>query len=160
MAAALHPAATDHLPIFITPPGETDVLLVVMIVFLILMIFLIGLLYLRLHALPEHLAHGASKTQLQLVGVLALIALFTHNHLFWIAALLLALVQFPDFASPMNSIADSLRQMAGGAERPAEAPPAESQEPPPKPHPVQAEPDSTPVEPGPAREIDLSERRA
>lgn len=160
MAAELHPAAAGHLPIFITPPGETDVLLVVMIVFLILMIFLIGLLYLRLHALPEHMSHGASKTQLQLVGVLALIALFTHNHLFWIAALLLALVQFPDFSSPMNSIADSLRRMAGGAERPAEAPPVESQEPPPKPHPVDAEPEPIPVGPGMADGTDLSERRA
>ena len=57
-----------------------------MIVFLIAFVFGIGLFYLRLHALPEHLAHGASKVQMQIVGVLALLALFTHNHIFWIAA--------------------------------------------------------------------------
>ena len=29
MAAPLNPAASEHLPLFITPPGETDVLMVV-----------------------------------------------------------------------------------------------------------------------------------
>jgi hypothetical protein len=75
----------------------------------------VGLLYLRLHALPEHLAHGTSKVQLQLVGVLTLLALFTHNHIFWIAALLLALVQFPNFSAPLASMAQSLEKMAGRA---------------------------------------------
>lgn len=159
MAETVHPAATGHLPIFITAPGETDVLFVVMVVFIILMIFLIGILYLRLHALPEHMANGASKMQLQLVSVLALIALFTHNHLYWIAALLLALIEFPDFSSPMNSIANSLRQMAGNADKLAGAPAPEFKEPPPMPHPVAAVPDSTPVGPGLAHSGDLSERR-
>lgn len=110
MAETLHPAAVDHLPVFITAPGDTDILFNVMVVFVLLLIFLIGILYLRLHALPEHMAHGASKGQLQLVAVLSLIALFTHNHLFWIAALLLALIEFPDFSSPITSMADSLRK--------------------------------------------------
>ena len=30
MSASLHPAASHHLPPFITAPGETDVLMVVM----------------------------------------------------------------------------------------------------------------------------------
>ena len=47
--------------------------------------------------------------------MLALLALFTHNHLFWIAALLLALVQFPDFSSPLGSMARSLEKLAGSA---------------------------------------------
>ncbi|HSA82417.1 MAG TPA: hypothetical protein VLE23_16485, partial [Geminicoccaceae bacterium] len=72
----------------------------------------VGLIYLRLHALPEHLAHGASKVQLQLVGVLALLAMFTHNHIFWIAALLLALVKFPNFSAPLASMAQSLEKLA------------------------------------------------
>jgi hypothetical protein len=114
-AAQLNPAATDHLPFFITAPGQSDGLFNAMIVFLIAFVFSIGLLYLRLHALPEHLAHGTSKVQLQLVGVLALLALFTHNHIFWIAALLLALVQFPDFSSPLGSMARSLEKLAGSA---------------------------------------------
>ncbi|NRP69763.1 hypothetical protein ILFOPFJJ_00636 [Ensifer psoraleae] len=112
-----HPAAVDHLPPFITAPGQTDVLFTVMLVFVLLMVFLVGILYLRLHALPEHMAHGASKGQLQIIGVLCLIALFTHNHLFWIAALLLAMVEFPDFSSPVKSIARSLARIARRDER-------------------------------------------
>ena len=119
-AALLHAAATDHLPFFIVAPGQTDGLFSAMIVFLIVIVFSVGLIYLRLHALPEHLAHGTSTVQLQLVGVLALLALFTHNHIFWIAALLLALVQFPDFSSPLASMARSLEKLAGLAP-PAEA---------------------------------------
>jgi hypothetical protein len=113
--ATLHPAATDHLPFFITAPGQSDGLFYAMIVFLIVVVFSVGLIYLRIHALPEHLAHGASKVQLQIVGVLALLALFTHNHIFWIAALLLALVKFPNFSAPLASMAQSLEKMAGRA---------------------------------------------
>ena len=115
VSATMHPAATGHLPTFVTAPGQTDVLFNVMVVFVVVLVFAVGLLYLRLHALPEHMAHGTSKTQFQLVGVLALLALFTHNHLFWIAALLLALVQFPDYSTPLNSIAGSLDRLAGRA---------------------------------------------
>jgi hypothetical protein len=111
----LNPAATDHLAFFITAPGQSDSLFNAMIVFLIVVVFAVGLIYLRLHALPEHLAHGTSKVQLQLVGVLALLALFTHNHIFWIAALLLALVQFPNFSAPLASMAQSLEKLADRA---------------------------------------------
>ena len=120
-AAQLNAAATDHLPFFVTAPGQSDGLFNAMIVFLIVVVFAVGLLYLRLHALPEHLAHGASKIQIQLVGVLALLALFTHNHIFWIAALLLALVQFPNFSAPLASMAQSLEKLADRAP-PAGAP--------------------------------------
>ena len=118
-SATLHPAAIDHLPFFITAPGQTDGLFNAMIVFLIVVVFAVGLIYLRLHALPEHLAHGTSKVQLQLVSVLALLALFTHNHIFWIAALLVALVQFPNFSAPLASMAQSLEKLV------ARAPPQE-----------------------------------
>ena len=111
-SAILNPAATDHLPFFITAPGQSDGLFNAMIVFLIVVVFAVGLIYLRLHALPEHLAHGASKVQIQLVGVLALLALFTHNHIFWIGALLIALVQFPNFSAPLASMARSLERLA------------------------------------------------
>ena len=113
--AILNPAATDHLPFFVTAPGQSDGLFTTMVVFLIVVVFAVGLLYLRLHALPEHLAHGTSKVQLQLVGVLTLLALFTHNHIFWIAALLLALVQFPNFSAPLASMARSLEKLADRA---------------------------------------------
>ena len=127
-SATLNPAAIDHLPFFITAPGQTDGLFNAMIVFLIVVVFAVGLIYLRLHALPEHLAHGTSKVQLQLVGVLALLALFTHNHIFWIAALLIALVQFPNFSAPLASMAQSLERMAGRGPPPravGSIPPAE-----------------------------------
>jgi hypothetical protein len=114
-SVTLHQAATDHLPFFVTAPGQTDGLFHAMVVFLIVVVFSVGLFYLRLHALPEHMAHGASKVQIQLVGVLALLALFTHNHIFWIAALLIALVKFPDFSSPLASMAHSLEKLAGSA---------------------------------------------
>ncbi|WP_457583709.1 hypothetical protein [Ensifer canadensis] len=113
MDAIVHPKAIEHLPIFITPPGQTDILFNVVMVFLLLAIFMIGTFYLRLHALPEQMAHGASKAKFEVVAVLALIALFTHNHLFWIAGLLLALVDLPDFWSPLRSIARSLEKMSG-----------------------------------------------
>lgn len=157
MAETLHPAAVDHLPVFITAPGDTDILFNVMVVFVLLLIFLIGILYLRLHALPEHMAHGASKGQLQLVAVLSLIALFTHNHLFWIAALLLALIEFPDFSSPITSMAESLRKIADRDDRPLESAPMELQENPTSPRAVQ--PEWTPFEPEPSASDALSERR-
>ena len=109
----LHPAAPHHLPAFVTVPGQSDWLMTVMAVFLLVVVVSVGLVYLRLHALPEHMAHRTSKVQLQFVAVLALLALFTHNHVFWIAALLLALVELPDFSTPMNSIALSLEKLSG-----------------------------------------------
>jgi hypothetical protein len=113
MDATVHPKAIEHLPMFITAPGQSDILFNVVLVFLLLAIFLIGTFYLRLHALPEQMAHGASKAKFEVVAVLALIALFTHNHLFWIAGLILALVDLPDFWSPLRSIARSLEKMSG-----------------------------------------------
>jgi len=115
MTEPLHPAATPHLPVFITAPGETDVLFVIMAFFVLFAVIGIGVFYLKLHALPEHMAHRGQKLQLEIVAVLALISLFTHNHLFWIAGLLLALVPLPDFTTPLTSIADSLSKMAGNA---------------------------------------------
>ena len=111
----LHPKATAHLPGFITAPGETDILFNVMVIFVIALIFAVGTLYLRLHSLPEHIAHSGTKTQFTLVGVLALLALFTHNNLFWVAALILALVQLPDVTGPLGRIADSLERRDGPA---------------------------------------------
>lgn len=110
---ALNPAAPHHLPAFVTGPGQSDWLMTAMAVFLIAAVVSVGLAYLKLHALPEHMAHRANKVQIQFVGVLALLALFTHNHIFWIAALLLALVELPDYSTPINSIALSLERLSG-----------------------------------------------
>ena len=113
MTETMHPLAPHHLPSFITPPGSTDTLLVAMVIALIGVIVAIGTLYLRLHSLPEHMAHKVNSTQLQLIGVLCLLALFTHNWIFWVLALLLASVNPPDFVGPLNSIARSLDRMSG-----------------------------------------------
>ena len=114
MSPAMNPAAPHHLPVFITAPGESDVFLNGVAVFLVVAVVTLGAVYFRLHALPEHLAHkNASKIQFEIVAVLALIGLFTHNTMFWIAALLLALVPIPDFHGPLDRMADALAKMAG-----------------------------------------------
>lgn len=84
--------------------------MVVMAAFLLIFVFAIGIIYLRLHALPDHLAHH--KVQFQIVCVLGLIAMFTHMHIFWIAGLLLAIVDIPDFITPLRRIAGSIERMA------------------------------------------------
>ena len=112
---SLHPAAPHHLPIFITAPGETDVLMVVMAVFLVVAVLAVGLLFLRLHTLPERMAHKSQKLQFEIVAVLGLLALFTHVHIFWVIGLLLALIDLPDFGTPLRRIAGSLEKMAGSS---------------------------------------------
>src|SRR6187431_1167747 len=113
MSASAHPAAPHHLPGFITAPGETDVLMVAMAIFLIIAVLAVGNIFLRLHTLPERMAHGSQKLQFEIVAVLGLLALFTHQHIFWVAGLLLALIDLPDFGTPLRRIAGSLENMAG-----------------------------------------------
>jgi hypothetical protein len=113
MTASLNPAAPHHLPAFITAPGETDVLMVVMAVFLVLAVLAVGLLFLRLHTLPERMAHKSHKLQFEIVAVLGLLALFTHQHIFWVAGLILALIDIPDFGNPLRRIAGSVEKIAG-----------------------------------------------
>ena len=72
----------------------------------------IGVFYLKLHVIPEQLAHRHSNTQSQLIMVLALLALLDHNNVFWVAALILALLKLPDFLTPTNSISESLKKLA------------------------------------------------
>ena len=45
--------------------------------------------------------------------MLGLLALFTHMHIFWIAGLLLAMIDLPDFGSPLSRIAGSAEKIAG-----------------------------------------------
>jgi hypothetical protein len=113
VSETLHPSAPHHLPGFITAPGDTDVLMVVVGIVLIAAVLMVGNLYLRLHALPEQMAHKSQKLQFEIVAVLGLLALFTHIHLFWVAGLLLAMVDLPDFGTPLRSIAGSVKKIAG-----------------------------------------------
>jgi hypothetical protein len=109
---SLHPSAPDHLPAFITAPGDTDVLMVVVGVVLVGAVLGVGNLYLTLHTLPERMAHRSQKLQFEIVAVLGLLALFTHNHLFWVIGLFLAMVDLPDFGTPLRSIAGSVEKIA------------------------------------------------
>lgn len=113
MTASINPAAPHALPSFITAPGETDTFLVVMAIFLVVVVLAVGLLFLRLHTLPERMAHRSQKLQFEIVAVLGLIALFTHIHLFWVAGLILALIDLPDFGTPLRRIAGSVEKIAG-----------------------------------------------
>jgi hypothetical protein len=127
LSEPLHPAAPHHLPSFITAPGDTDVLMIVVGIILLVAILFIGNLYLKIHSLPERMAHKSQKLQFEIVAVLCLLALFTHNHLFWVIALLLALVDLPDFSTPLRSIAGSVRKISGLPPEPdPNDPPAET----------------------------------
>jgi hypothetical protein len=112
MATSSHALAPHHLPGFITAPGETDVLFKIMLIIVVVAIALLGVFYFKLHSLPEHKAHKGQKFQYDLVAVLGLLSLFTHNHVFWIAGLLLAFVPIPDFLTPVSGMARSLETMA------------------------------------------------
>jgi hypothetical protein len=112
VSESLHPAAPHHLPAFITAPGDTDILMVVVGIVLVGSVLMVGNLYLHLHTLPERMAHKSQKLQFEIVAVLGLLALFTHNHLFWVIGLVLAMVDLPDFGTPLRRIAGSVETIA------------------------------------------------
>jgi hypothetical protein len=113
LSESLHPSAPHHLPPFITAPGDTDVLMVVIGIFLIVAVLAVGNFYLQLHSLPERMAHKSQKFQFEVVAVLGLLSLFTHNHLYWVIGLFLAMIDLPDFSTPLRRIAGSVEKMAG-----------------------------------------------
>lgn len=124
----LHPMATGHIPSYVTQADGSDFLLTFMFIFTVGVIILIGVGYFTLHSIPEKIAHESNHPQFQLVGILALLALFTHNGLFWIAAILVAGFQFPDIGAPLRAIADAIRSLGPQAQDPAMPPRAEHQE--------------------------------
>jgi hypothetical protein len=89
------------------------VLMVVLSIILVLTVLGFGSLFFRLHTLPERMAHRGHKIQFEIVAVLGLLALFTHIHLFWVAGLLLALIDIPDFSGSLSRIAGSTEKLAG-----------------------------------------------
>lgn len=128
MTGDIHPLAPHSLPPFVGAADGSDPLFSAIIFIVILAVLGVGVFYLKLHAIPEQLAHKHGNTQSQLIMVLALLALFTHNNIFWVAALILALLKLPDFLTPINSISESLKKLtpedadtpAGTLERPEE----------------------------------------
>ena len=99
----------DLLPFYITAPGETDILFIAVVISLIAIVIGFGALYFTIQAIPDRIAKGTSKAQMQLVGLLGLISLFTMNNLYWIAAILLAAIRIPEFTTPLKDIARSMR---------------------------------------------------
>ena len=111
MTGDIHPLAPHSLPPFVGAADGSDPLFSVIVFIVILAVLGVGVFYLKLHAIPEQLAHKHGNTQSQLIMVLALLALFTHNNIFWVAALILALLKLPDFLTPINSISESLKKL-------------------------------------------------
>src|SRR6201991_3818059 len=109
----MHPMAPHHQPFYIPGPDGSDTLMVVTGLFLVGILLWVGTLYWGLHSLPERMAHRSQKLQFEIVAVLGLLAHFTHNHVFWVAALLLAMIDLPDFGTPLRSIAGSVEKIAG-----------------------------------------------
>lgn len=115
-----HPAASHHLPWFLPGPSGSDGLFTFTTIVVIATVLGLGVLFFRLHSLPERLGH--KKLQFEIVAVLGLLSLFTHVHAFWVAGLLLALIDLPDFQTPLKRIAASLERLSG-TESPAEVEP-------------------------------------
>lgn len=107
----IHPLA-GHVPGYVVAADGSDYLFTFMIFFTVGLILLIGIAYLTLHAMPERMAHESNHSQMQVVGILALLALFTHNNMFWVIAIMVAAFRPPDFMTPLTSIAHSLSAMA------------------------------------------------
>lgn len=115
MADMIHPLAPHHLPGFLPGPDGSDMLFNVVVVLVVVLCAVVGNLYLRLHSMPERMAHRSNSVQLQAVAALTLLALFTHNHTLWLAALLIALLRFPDFETPLNRVANVVEKHFGDA---------------------------------------------
>lgn len=112
MDETTHPLAPHHLPGYFASADGSDHLFTFVLVLLLGAILLFGIVYFTLHSLPEHMGHKGDSTQLQLISILCILALFTHNNVFWVAALVLAAFRPPDFVTPLNSIAKSLQALS------------------------------------------------
>ena len=102
----------DHLPFYITGPGESDILFGAVAISLVLIIVGFGAFYFTIQAIPDRMVKGASKAQMQIVGLLGLVSLFTMNNIYWVAALLIAAVRIPDFVTLFKSQARSQKKMS------------------------------------------------
>jgi hypothetical protein len=108
----------EHLPFYITGPGESDILFTAVAIALVAIVIGFGALYFTIQAIPDRMVEGAGRAQMQVVGLLGLISLFTMNNLYWIAAILLAAIRIPDLMTPLTEIARALRAgaLSGGVQ--------------------------------------------
>ena len=119
MSDGLHPMAPHHLPSFISGPTEGDPLYVLVTILVLAAVIGLGVVFFTLHSLPERLGH--KKLQFEIVAVLGLLSLLTHIHAFWVAALILALIDLPDFISPLKRMAAALDKLSGTPPPPDDA---------------------------------------
>jgi len=112
LSGDIHPAAIAHLPVFIPGSDSSDWLMVSCTLSLTIMVLAVGVLFFKLHTLPERLAHKHKRLQVEIVSVLGLISLFTHENAFWIAGLLLAFIDLPDVKTPYMRIVHALETIA------------------------------------------------
>ena len=113
MSEPLHPAAPHHLPGFITAPGETDVLMIVVGIFLVLAVLggrqpLFASAYLA-GANGAQVAEAAIRDR---GGAWLAGAVYAQPPVLG-AGLLLAMIDLPDFGTPLRRIAGSVEKMAG-----------------------------------------------
>ena len=127
MTASRNPIATEHMPFFITAPGDSDVLFNISVVFTVAMFVLTGVIWLTIQSLPDRIANKSQKVQLDVVALLCLLSLLTRENIFWVAALILAFLDIPDFLTPVKRIAASMKTMAG--QKSAENPSTDHSEP-------------------------------
>lgn len=115
--------APHYLPGFFPGADGSDPLFTAVVVILLIILLGAGVVYFKLHSIPEHMGERQNSTQLQLISILCVLALFTHNNAFWVLALLIAAIKIPDFLAPLKSIASSLAKLAGD---PSESKPVDS----------------------------------
>ncbi|MGY2908081.1 hypothetical protein [Bradyrhizobium sp. URHC0002] len=123
MIETQHPAIPTHLPWFITEPGQIDTLTVFTGLFLLLFTVTMGVLMFRLLYLPAKIVPQEQKAKYEVVATLCLLAMFTPGNLFWIAALLVAMTDIPDFTPFLQRIAGAVRRIARSPKRKEEIPP-------------------------------------
>lgn len=111
LAVQQHPLASHDLPWFTPGADGSDPLFTFATIMVVAVVALLGVFFFTLHSLPERLGH--KKLQFEIVAVLGLLSLFTHIHAFWVAALLLALIDLPDFVTPLKRMASALERQAG-----------------------------------------------
>lgn len=106
MLSTLSEEALAVMPFWVSGPGQTDGFMWTVGVVLVAVLIGFGALYFTIQAIPDRMATGAQKVQMQLVGMLGLVSLFTMNNAFWIAAILIAAVPlhevFPAFKASMD----------------------------------------------------------
>lgn len=117
MSSDLSPQELSNLPFFVTGPGETDLFQIAVAAFLILVVLGFGAIYFTIQAIPERMAGGANKAQMQIIGLLGLLSLFTLNNMYWVAALILAAIPVNEIIAPFQRWTASRESLAREGQR-------------------------------------------